>query len=246
VGRNGLFYDRKGRDWDATITKIIENPISIRQAFWSPYKKFLRMIEEQVAKRAAAADTAATARLQTAAVTATTVPPPAPGAPAAPATPATPPPAKKFDVGTIAALGVALGALSTAFGLVFAKVVELPGWQLPLVVIGVILAISLPSVVIAWLKLRQRTIAPLLEANGWAINGRVKVNIPFGTALTERALLPSNAKRTLGDPYEDKGPARRRRLFLLLLLLILAAFAVRWDHNRRGHYFWQQPAAATR
>src|SRR5206468_12511890 len=63
VGRNGLFYDRKGKDWDATITKIVDNPISIRQGFWSPYKKFARMIEEQVAKRATAADTAATAKL---------------------------------------------------------------------------------------------------------------------------------------------------------------------------------------
>jgi hypothetical protein len=126
---------------------------------------------------------------------------------------------------------------------VFAKVVELPGWQLPLVIIGVMLAISLPSMVIAWLKLRQRTIAPLLEANGWAINGRVKVNIPFGTALTERALLPSNSKRTLSDPYEDKGPARRRTMILLLLLLAVAAGLIRWDHNRRGYYFWQQPDA---
>ena len=56
VGRNGVFYDRQGRDWDATITKIVDNPISIRQAFWSPYKKFVRLLEEQVAKRAAAAD----------------------------------------------------------------------------------------------------------------------------------------------------------------------------------------------
>ena len=63
VGRNGIFYDRKGRDWDATITKIIDNPISIRQAFWAPYKKLVRMIEEQVAKRAAAADAAAHAKL---------------------------------------------------------------------------------------------------------------------------------------------------------------------------------------
>src|SRR6185295_12153843 len=67
VGRNGIFYDRKGRDWDATITKIVDNPISVRQAFWSPYKKFVRMIEEQVAKRAAAADTAAQAQLSAAA-----------------------------------------------------------------------------------------------------------------------------------------------------------------------------------
>jgi hypothetical protein len=239
VGRNGLFYDRKGRDWDATITKIIDNPISIRQAFWSPYKKFLRMIEEQVAKRAAAADTAATTKLQTVATTAVTADPKAP--PAAPPTP--PPPAKKFDVGTIAALGVALGALSTAFGLVFAKLVDLPGWQLPLVVVGIVLAISLPSMVIAWLKLRQRTIAPMLEANGWAINGRVKVNIPFGTALTERALLPANSKRTLSDPYEDKGPAQRRMMILLLLLLAVAAGLIRWDHNRHdGLYFWQRMA----
>ena len=58
VGRNGIFYDRKGRDWDATITKIVDNPISIRQAFWAPYKKVARMIQEQIAKRAASADEA--------------------------------------------------------------------------------------------------------------------------------------------------------------------------------------------
>ncbi|MGH7434181.1 MAG: hypothetical protein ACRENE_00735, partial [Polyangiaceae bacterium] len=52
VGRNGVFYDREGNDWDATITKIVENPISVRQAFWAPYKRFVRLVEEQVAKRA--------------------------------------------------------------------------------------------------------------------------------------------------------------------------------------------------
>jgi hypothetical protein len=85
----------------------------------------------------------------------------------------------------------------------------------------------------------------LLEANGWAINGRVKVNIPFGTALTERALLPSNATRILGDPYEDKDAVRRRRWIILLIILVLAAIAIRWDHNRRGHYFWQTSSVET-
>ena len=60
VGRNGVFYDRKDQDWDATIVKVFENPISIRQAFWSPYKRVIRWVEEQIAKRAAAADTSAT------------------------------------------------------------------------------------------------------------------------------------------------------------------------------------------
>ncbi|RYF72275.1 MAG: hypothetical protein EOO29_28635, partial [Comamonadaceae bacterium] len=47
VGRNGVFYDRQGRDWDASITKLIENPTSVAQAFFSPYKKFVRLLEEQ-------------------------------------------------------------------------------------------------------------------------------------------------------------------------------------------------------
>jgi hypothetical protein len=105
--------------------------------------------------------------------------------------------------------------------------------------------------IIAALKLRQRTLGPILDANGWAINGRVKINIPFGSKLTERAHLPPNARRSLDDPYVDKAAARKRRLIVLLVLLALAAIGIRWDHNRRGHYFWQPapvvetPAAET-
>jgi len=82
VGRNGLFYDRQGRDWDATVTKIVTNPISVGQAFWSPYKKVLRWIEETIAKRAAAADEAANARMQATATTTAAGQAPPPGGPA--------------------------------------------------------------------------------------------------------------------------------------------------------------------
>jgi len=72
VGRNGIFYDRKGKDYDATITKIVSNPISLRQAFWLPYKKLVRMIEEMISKRAAAAEAASDAKVaQAAAATST-------------------------------------------------------------------------------------------------------------------------------------------------------------------------------
>src|SRR5208283_1875044 len=63
VGRNGIFYDRKGRDYDATITKILANPISLREAFWAPYRKLSRLIEEQVTKRASTAETAVNTQL---------------------------------------------------------------------------------------------------------------------------------------------------------------------------------------
>src|SRR6202000_2657157 len=63
VGRNGVFYDRKGNDYDATITKIVANPISVRQAFWAPYKKLVRLIEEQVGKRASKAESESNEKL---------------------------------------------------------------------------------------------------------------------------------------------------------------------------------------
>ena len=50
MGRNGIFYDRKGVDWDATIIKIVEHPISVRQAFWMPYKRVGKLIGEQIEK----------------------------------------------------------------------------------------------------------------------------------------------------------------------------------------------------
>jgi hypothetical protein len=247
VGRHGIFYDRQGNDWDAVVTSIVENPISLRQAFWSPYKKFIRMIDEMAAKRAAAADAASNDRLGQVADKAVTA---AANAAATNAVqniqpaPAAPPP-KKIDVGVVAALGVAVGAIGGAIATVSAKIAMMHWWQIPLLLLAVMLAISLPAVIIAWLKLRQRTLGPILDSNGWAINGRVKINIPFGTKLTDLAVLPGGAKRSLEDPYEDKEAARRRRLIIALIVVLIAgAGYIRWDHNKRGHYFWQDPPPA--
>ena len=232
VGRNGVFYDRQRRDWDAVITAIVDNPISIRQAFFSPYKKFVRMIEEQVAKRAAAAEAASSSKLATAAEATAHVDKAKPAEP------------KKVDVGTVAALGVAVGAIGGALGAIATGLAKLALWQLPLVLLALILVISCPSMIIAWIKLRQRTLGPILEGNGWAVNGRVAINIPFGTKLTDLAVLPAGSRRSLEDPYEDKDAVRRRRLLWVLFVVLVAAVSyVRWDRLERGHYFWQSAPA---
>ena len=240
AGRNGLFVDRKGRDWDAKISKVIDNPISIRQAFWGPYKKFVRMVEEQVAKRAAAADSAADSKLAAAAAETANADKGA----------AKPEP-KKIDIGTVAALGVAVGAIGGALGAIATGLAKLAIWQLPLVIVALILVISLPSMLIAWLKLRQRTLGPILEANGWAINGRVKINIPLGTSFTELARLPANSRRSLEDPFEDKAAAAaRRRLIAIVVLAVIAAGGIRVDAllhrsaTKEPQYFWSRLFAA--
>ncbi len=218
VGRNGLFYDRKGRDWDATIVKLVDNPISIRQAFFLPYKKFLRMIEEQVAKRAAAADAESNAKLQSAATNVTNVDKTDLKVAKEP---------KKFDIGIVAALGVGVGAIGALLGGLISGFIGLGLWM-PLGLIGIVMAISGPSMLIAWLKLRQRTLGPILEGNGWAINGRVKINIPLGTSLTGVKKLPDGSKRLLDDPFEDKDAQRRFRLTVAISIAVVVLAIAGW------------------
>jgi hypothetical protein len=208
VGRNGIFYDRQGRDWDATITKLIDSPISLRQAFWAPYKKLVRFIEEQIAKRAAAADTSATAKLNATATATANI------------DQAKPEP-KKVDVGTVAALGVAVGAMGTALAYMMGLFKGLVLWQLPLVIIGIMLVISMPSMVLAFIKLRKRNLAPILDANGWAINAKAKINVPFGAALTGVAKLPPGSHRDLFDPYAESKTGRNRCIAVAVLVVIV-------------------------
>ena len=201
LGRNGVFYDRQGRDWDATIVKILENPISLRQAFWSPYKRVARLVGEQMQKLAASKAKAADDGLSAGALNTT-----AKAVAAAPA--AAPVPVAPFDVakfaGIFAAIGLALGAIGTMFASAATGLFSLLWWQMPIAIAGIMLLISGPAVLLAWFKLRSRNLGPMLDANGWAINARARINIPFGTSLTQVAQLPANAERSLTDPYAEK------------------------------------------
>jgi hypothetical protein len=237
VGRNGVFYDRQGRDWDATITKIVDNPISIRQAFWAPYKKFVRYIEEQVTKRAAAADAEADKTLSGAALTAVNVDKNAPKQPASKE-------ARKIDVGTVAALGVAVGAIGTFFTAMAgygAGIFRLGIFPTLGAVIGLVLIISTPSVIIAYMKLRKRNLGPILDANGWAINARARISVPFGATLSKVASLPPGSRRDIGDPYAEK--VFPWKLVASLLLLVYLGF--RWYTGSLNHFVPKPLRAST-
>lgn len=227
VGRNGVFYDRRGQDWDATIVRILEHPISIRQGFWAPYKRFARLIGDQMQKIAAARSKAADDRAAPQAISAT-------GSVGA-GKPAPPPP---FDIakfaGIFAAIGLAIGAIGAMLASVLTGILKLTWWQIPVVIICILLAISLLSVFLAWLNLRKRNLGPILDANGWAVNARAKINIPFGTSLTAAARLPENAERSLVDPFAEK--KRPWKLYLVLAALFAAALVL-WRQGYLARWF---------
>ena len=222
VGRNGIFYDRKGQDWDATIVRILDHSISIRQAFWSPYKKLSKFISDQLQKMAASKAAASDEKLLAAAAMPT--PPVTPGAPPPP------PPKPPFDVGKFAgifaAIGLALGAIGGILASLVSGILGLQFWQIPLAIIGLMLLISGPAMIVAWFKLKKRNLGPVLDANGWAINARARINIPFGTSLTKLARLPEGSRRSLADPYAEKKPVWP---FYMLIAGIIIALLVVWQ-----------------
>ena len=186
VGKNALFYDRQGRDWEAEVVKIIDNPISIGQAFWSPYRKLGDWVSGLITKSAAEKEKKSFADLTTKLQT-----PPAAGQTAQPAQPA------PFDIakfaGIFAAIGMAVGYIGAFFTSLATGVKDIAlyaWWALPVAIISLFLVISGPSMVLAWMKLRKRNLAPLLNANGWAVNADAIVNVLFGNTLTEQAQYP--------------------------------------------------------
>lgn len=224
VGRNGVFYDRDGQDWDATIVRILDNPISIRQAFWSPYKKLVKTISEQVQKFAASKANSVEGSMMKAAVESSK---------AVVDKPTAPPPKPAFDVGKFAgifaAIGLAIGAIGGILASIVGGLLGLKFWQIPLALIGLMLLISLPSMALAWFKLKRRNLGPILDANGWAINSRVMINIPFGTSLTKLARIPDGAVRALVDPYAEAKP-----VWPYYVALVMAIAALWWIFGVQG------------
>ena len=215
VGKNAVYYDNAGIEWDAVITKIVDNPISIAQSFWSPYRRMAKVVENLITKNAADKDAKmmaeATAKINAAPAS----------VPAADGKPAVAPP---FDIakfaGIFAALGMAVGMIGTALAALAKGIFALKWWQLILAIVGVLLVISGPAMILAWLKLRRRNIAPLLNANGWAVNAASKISIPFGETLTDIAKFPT---LKLKDPYAKAGIAPWKKWLITVVVLAVVA-----------------------
>ena len=222
VGRNAVFYDRDGVDWDATVTKIVENPISVRQAFWAPYKKVGRWISDKINKSASEKNDKSLADLTSGADNVTTVKLEGNAEKAAGSA------KSAFDIakfaGIFAAIGMAIAYLSQALVAVAKGVAALSFWKVLLVIAAIMLVISGPSMFMAWRKLKKRDLGPMLNANGWAINASSFVGIKFGSHLTSLAQFP---RLKAVDPAERRKGRIRTFLWTLLILAALA-FGTLW------------------
>ena len=164
VGRNGVFYDRDGKDWEAVVTKVVEAQVSLREAFWAPWRKLGEGVAAAVKKFLG--DKQATAQKNVEA-----------GAQSAQAGGAA-------MASSVAAIGIGVGMVGAAAASLMAAISNMTALQIAISIVALILVVSLPSVILTWFKLRQRDIGAILNASGWAINRPMRFSIKRARGFT--------------------------------------------------------------
>ena len=207
VGRNGVFYDCDGKDWDAVVAKVVEAQVSLREAFWAPWAKIATTIGDQCRKFLSSRQDAAVAKVSDGVNAAA-------AAPAAPA--AQPAPNGTALASSVAAIGIGVGFVGAACGSLLSILTKTPLWQTLLGVAAIILLVSLPSVVLAWFRLRARDLGAILNAGGWAVNRPLTFSIGLARTFTRPAKMPVGCA-VARDPYASHGWLK------LLAALVLAA-----------------------
>ncbi len=164
VGRNGVFYDRDGKDWEAVVTKVVEAQVSLREAFWAPWRKLGEGIAAAVKKFLGDKQAAAQKNVEQGTQNAQ-----AGGAAMA---------------SSVAAIGIGVGMVGAAAASLMAAISNMTALQIAISVVALILVVSLPSVILTWFKLRQRDIGAILNASGWAINRPMRFSMKRARAFT--------------------------------------------------------------
>ena len=197
-GRNGLFIDRDGLDWAATVTKVVEAQVSLKEAFWAPWKKIFNTVGEQLKKFIGSKGDEATAK---ATGTISSIPPAAPAAPAKPDGAAL--------ASSVAALSVGIGMAGAALAGLIGMVAGMPLKDVVLGLLMLILIVSLPSVILTWFNLRDRDLSAILNAGGWAVNRPLRFSLKLARKFT----------------VTGKSCCCKKCLLLILLAIALASAA---------------------
>ncbi len=170
VGRKGVFLDRDGREWEAVVTKVVANQVSLAEAFWAPWKKVGEGIAALAAKflgdKQSAALSSVTAGAQDAKMGGAAL------------------------ASSIAAIGIGIGMVGAALASILAAVSRLKPWQIPVAVGAVLLLVSLPSVILTAFRLRRRDLGAILNASGWAVNRPLFFSLAKARTFTRCVRVP--------------------------------------------------------
>lgn len=167
AGRNGVFYDRDGGNWEAVVTRVVESQVSLTEAFWAPWRKLGAGLAAAVKRFLGDRQAKSVEKVQKGAASAE-----AGGAALA---------------SSVAAIGIGVGMAGAAVASVAAVVRGMGPWQLLASVLAIVLVVSLPSVALTWFKLRRRDLGAILNASGWAVNRPIRFSMRRARGFTKCA-----------------------------------------------------------
>ena len=197
IGKRGIFLDLQGKEWDARVVDMVENPISLWEAIKSPFVKTQRLLSEKVeafAGTRAGALEKATTEITTKMEKGESLQQPAqvPSAGAAP-------PSGSGMRDMLLFGGIAFAAVGSSLVYLIKTLTDIGLLNAGLALVSLVLVVILFSALSGWSKLRKRDMSALLEACGWAVNFRMYMTRRLGHLFSHTPRLPEGARKERRD-----------------------------------------------
>jgi len=223
IGKSGVFYTPDGLIWDAVITDLIQQPVSLKEAILMPFYRIGDIIQTQAEKHFAAKTNALEAD-----VTKNVDAKLAGGDQA------------KKEGGLnmpmlIMGGGVGIAALGSSFAFMAKSLQGVSIWRILAVLLGIFIIICAPFVILSLLKLFRRSLTRFLEANGCALNREMRLTLALGRIFTYVPRIPGHFSLYVldtasagDDPDAVRSPILNIVYRVLIFVLILQVILLVW------------------
>jgi len=207
LGKRGIFFTIDGREWDAQIVDIVENPISISESVRAPFQQFTSFIRKQVDKFTKSGE----GKLEKS---------------------FTAPSASGTTRDLLLGGGIAIAALGSSFAYITKALSQVKPTHILVALVGIAVVILLPGIIMGFIKIRKRDMSVLLEASGWAVNVHMRLSATLGRLFTRVPYLPKDARKERRDVVTQfvKGfgytPSRSSKLPIVILSILLIALGL--------------------
>ena len=211
AGKRGMFRTLDGAEADARVVQIIDNPISVCEAIVSPFQRLGRLLSGKIEAITSKAEKTLDAE-----------------ADAIVERPEADQPAESASEtrnrglitgGMLMGGSVAIAALTSAAAYITTTLAGVETYKILIGIAAAVLAVMLPTSIVAIAKLRRRDLSALLEGSGWAINARMCLTFSQGRFFTSRPPLPRGA-RGVG--------LRHRRLLIAIFIALCHLVGFTW------------------
>jgi len=150
IGKRGIFFTIDGRQWDALVVDIVENPISPWESVRAPFKQFTGFIKKRIDKFTQSRQ----AKLEKSF-----------------SAPNVPGMTRNLLLGG----SIALAALGSALAYITKALSQVKPFHILLMLAALAIVILVPGMIVGFVKIHKRDMSVLLEASGWAVNVHMRL-----------------------------------------------------------------------